>query len=159
MYLHRRPAQLAWWDVMTPHQVTLRFSSAEDPKQSFSVLIAKIICYDFLIYTVCIQMYTVENKCIYNVRTIKVCINCSWRCPGTSAPTMAHFLSFPFLCSSGAMHEASWVPLKDKKHFKGLRRKQGSCWEEQKKIVFPRQGVINLPSSQINDFFSPVWLP
>ena len=37
--------------------------------------------------------------------------------------------------------------------FKGLRRRQGSSWEELQKIVFPRWGVIDLPSKQINDFF------
>ena len=31
-------------------------------------------------------------------------------------------------------------------------------WEEWKKIVFPQQGVIDLPSRQINDFL-PTWLP
>ena len=34
----------------------------------------------------------------------------------------------------------------------GLRLRLGSCWEKQKRIVFPRQGVIELPSWQVNDF-------
>ena len=40
----------------------------------------------------------------------------------------------------------------NKRTIKGPRRRRGSCWEERKRAVFPRQRVIDLPSSQINDF-------
>ena len=44
------------------------------------------------------QFYSVDfsqsrigvNKCVFWKRTIKVCITCCWRCPGTSAPSVAH---------------------------------------------------------------------
>ena len=38
-----------------------------------------------------------------------------------------------------------------KRRVQGPRRRRGSFWEEWKKIVFPRQGVIDLPSSRINE--------
>lgn len=49
--VHRSFALLAW-PVVTPYQVTPRFS--EDPKQSFGVLISKknLLSFDFFIYTV-----------------------------------------------------------------------------------------------------------
>ena len=31
-----------------------------------------------------------ENKCFFNKHTIKICVSCSWRCPGTSAPSVPH---------------------------------------------------------------------
>ena len=50
-----------------------------------------------------------------------------WRCPCISV--------FP-----EATRKASWVPLKDamsaQKSFNGPKRRQGSCWEELKKIAF-----------------------
>ena len=33
---------------------------------------------------------TQENKCVFNKRAIKVCVSCSWRCPGTFAPSEAY---------------------------------------------------------------------
>ena len=38
------------------------------------------------------------------------------------------------------------------KRVEGPRRRRGSCWEEQKRKVFPRRGVIHLSSEQIDDF-------
>ena len=35
----------------------------------------------------------------------------------------------------------------------GLRRRQGSCWEERKRKIYARRGVIDLPFRQINDLF------
>ena len=61
-----------------------------------------------------------------------------------------------------AMHEVSRGTLKGaapcqlKKSFKGLRRRWGIFWEEQKRTVFPSQGVIPLPFRKIADNF-PVW--
>ena len=47
------------------------------------------------------------------------------------------------------------APCQLKKPFKGPRRRRGSCWEERKRILaFPRRGVIDLPSWQINGFFT-----
>ena len=34
-----------------------------------------------------------------------------------------------------------------------MRQRRGSHWEERKRIVFPRQGTIDLLSRQINDFW------
>ena len=43
-----------------------------------------------------------------------------------------------------------WVLCQLKKLFKGPRLRRGSCWEEQKKIMFPRWGV-DLHCRQIDD--------
>ena len=56
------------------------------------------------------QFYSVDfsqsrigvKKCVFNKRTIKVCVSCSWRCPGTSAPSAAHLRVALYLCSSGS---------------------------------------------------------
>ena len=42
------------------------------------------------------------KKCVFNKRTIKVCVSCCWRCPGTSAPSTAHLTVSLYLCSSGS---------------------------------------------------------
>ena len=42
------------------------------------------------------------KKCVFNKRTIKVCDNCCWRCPGISAPSAAHLTVSLYLCSSGS---------------------------------------------------------
>ena len=44
----------------------------------------------------------VVKKCVFNKRTIKVCVSCCWRCPGTSAPSAAHLTVSLYLCSSGS---------------------------------------------------------
>ena len=54
------------------------------------------------------QFYSVDfsqsriggNKCVFNKRTIKVCVSCCCRCPGTSAPNAAHLTVSLYLCSS-----------------------------------------------------------
>ena len=54
------------------------------------------------------QFYSVDfsqsriggNKCVFNKRTIKVCVSCCCRCPGTSGPSAAHLMVFLYLCSS-----------------------------------------------------------
>ena len=55
------------------------------------------------------QFYSVDfsksrirvKKCIFDKRTIKVGVSCSWRHPGTSAPSAAHLTVSLFLCGSG----------------------------------------------------------
>ena len=55
------------------------------------------------------QIYSVDfsksrigvKKCLFNKRTIKVCVSC-WRCPGTSMPSRAHLTVSLYLCSSGS---------------------------------------------------------
>ena len=42
------------------------------------------------------------KKCVFNNRTIKVCVSCCWRCPGTSAQSAAHLTVSLYLCSSGS---------------------------------------------------------
>ena len=56
------------------------------------------------------QLYSVDfspsstgvKKCVCNKRTIKVCVSCSWRCPGTSLPSASHLTVSLYLCSSGS---------------------------------------------------------
>ena len=69
----------------------------------------------------------------------------SWRCP--------------CICSSGGNTRGESRALEgrrvsSKKPFKGPRQRQGSCWEEQKRTAFPRQGGIDLPFRQSNEFFT-----
>ena len=40
------------------------------------------------------------KKCFFNKRTIKVCVCCCWRSPGTSAPRASHLTASLFLYSS-----------------------------------------------------------
>ena len=42
------------------------------------------------------------RKCVFNKRTIKVCVSCCWRCPGTSAPSSPYLTVSLYLCSSGS---------------------------------------------------------
>ena len=35
------------------------------------------------------------KKCVFNKRAVKVCVSCSRRCPGTSAPSMTHLTVCP----------------------------------------------------------------
>ena len=42
------------------------------------------------------------KKCVFNKRTIKVCVSYCWRCPETSAPITAHLTMSLYLCSSGS---------------------------------------------------------
>ena len=56
------------------------------------------------------QFYYVEfsksridvKKCIFNKRTIKVCVSCCRRCPETSALSVPHLTVSLYLCSSGS---------------------------------------------------------
>ena len=44
-----------------------------------------------------------ENKCVfYRGTQVKVSVDCSWRCPGTSAPCLAHLTVSWYLCSCGS---------------------------------------------------------
>ena len=53
------------------------------------------------------QFYSVDisksrigvKKCGFNKLTIKVCVSCCWRCPGTSAPSAPHLTVSLYLCS------------------------------------------------------------
>ena len=52
----------------------------------------------------------IDKKCIFNKRTIKVCVSCSWRCPGTS---VRHTWQCPcFSVVPEATHEARRGPFK-----------------------------------------------
>ena len=73
-------------------------------------------------------------------------------------PRLARY-TWQCLCVSvvpGATHEESRGPLKGamsaQKALQGSETETRSCWEEQKRKLFLRQGVIDLPSRQINDF-------
>ena len=56
------------------------------------------------------QFYSVDfskskidvQKCVFNKRTIKVCVSSFWQCPGTSVPSEAHLTVSLYLCSSGS---------------------------------------------------------
>ena len=112
------------------------------------------------------QFYSVDfsqsrigvNKCVFNKRTIKVCVSCCWRCPGTSAPSAPHLTVSLYLCSSGSNVRGELRALEgrhvsSKKPFKGPRRRQGSWWEERKRIVFPDEGSLICPPGKSMIFF------
>ena len=58
------------------------------------------------------QFYSVDfsqsridvKKCVFNKRTIKVCVSCCWWCPRTSAPSLPHLTVSLYLCSSEATY-------------------------------------------------------
>ena len=43
------------------------------------------------------------KKCVFNKRTIKVCVNCFCQCPGTCAPSATHLTLSLYICSSGSI--------------------------------------------------------
>ena len=73
-------------------------------------------------------------KWVFNKRTIKVCVSCSWQCLGTSAPSTPN-LAVTLNLRSSASNARGKSRVQDG---------QGSCWEEWKREVFPRQGAIDL---------------
>ena len=75
------------------------------------------------------------RKCVFNKRTNKVCVRCSWQFSGTSAPSMAHLVAENFCISAGS----------DTKMTESL----GGTEEH-----FPWRQVIDLSSRQINYFFT-----
>ena len=56
------------------------------------------------------QFYSVDfsqsangvKKCVFNKRTIKVCVSFCWQCPGTSAPSTPFLTVSLYLCSCGS---------------------------------------------------------
>ena len=69
-------------------------------------------------------------------------------------PSTAHLTVSLYLCSSGSnaqgesrAREGRCVSSKNPS-----RRRRGSCWEERKRRVFPRRGVIVLPSGKSMSF-------
>ena len=72
------------------------------------------------------NIWSIENGCVLNKSTIKAWDSCSWRCSGTSAPSAPYQMVSFCLCSAKSNIS---VEVKD--------TRRGSCWEEQKRIVFP----------------------
>ena len=98
------------------------------------------------------QLYSVDadqstigaDPCIFNNHTIKVCVRCYWPYPG---PSSTHLTVSLVLCSSGELRAGRvggpWrAPCQLKKTFKDRRPRRGSCWEEQRRKVFPRSSVF-----------------
>ena len=74
-----------------------------------------------------------KKKCVFNKRTIKVCVSCSWRCLRTSTPSTPLPDSF---------FESPQFWKQHTSRVEGPSKVRGSCWEEQKRKVFPQRGVI-----------------
>ena len=91
------------------------------------------------------------RKCVFTNAQSGFVLDVFWY-PGTSVPSTTHLMAFLYLCSSRSIARG---PLKGalSKPLKGLRRTRGSCKKERKRIVPPRQKVIDLASGQINFFF------
>ena len=107
------------------------------------------------------QFYSVDisqsrigvKKCVFNKRTIKICVSSCWRCLRTSTPSPALPTVTLHLYSSGSnpwgeVRALEGCSVSSKKPFKGPRRRQGSGWEERKIIVFPQTTVMD---------FLPIW--
>ena len=78
-----------------------------------------------------------------------------WWCPVTFALStlISEILA---VAPAWGKDEGPWrAPCQLKKSFKALRPRRGSFWEKRKGIKLPNEGVINLPSWQSNDFFTP----
>ena len=102
-------------------------------------------------YLLAFKSWITVKKCVFK-NPIKVCVSCFWRCPGTSAPSVAPHLTVSlFLWVPEPTHEASRGPLKGAVTAQ-KRPSKSPCWEGQKRIAFPRLGVIDLLSRKINDF-------
>ena len=96
-----------------------------------------------------------KNKCVFDKRTIKVCVNCSLWCHGTLAQARQTWQI--------SLYRASLGP------FKGPRQRRGSCWEEQRTptkghwfALFPCKWIIfpYLPPPLTFDHcLRPTWFP
>ena len=115
------------------------------------------VCLQTQFYSVDFSLSRIGVKeCVVYKHTIKVCVRCCWRCPGTSPPSGTHLTVSLFPCSSGSSAWGESRALEEchvssKSPIKCRRRRHGSCWEERKRMAFPRWGVIGW---QINDFFT-----
>ena len=95
-------------------------------------------------------------KCVFYKCKIEVCSSCFLTVSRElrakrGAPDGVHLpLWFRKQCTRLGPLSRALCQLK--KPFKDPRWRRGSRWEERKRIVFPRWGVIDLPSRQINDF-------
>ena len=63
--------------------------------------------------------------------TIKVCVSSSWRCSGTSMPSVPHLTVFLYLCNLENAWGKSRAQCQPERPFKSLRWRRGSRWEEQ----------------------------
>ena len=77
-----------WWDLPDPSVCHSGFDQVWSLTQLYSV--------DFSKSRIDVK------KCVFKKRTIKVCVSCCWRCPGTSAPSAAHLTVSLYRCSSGS---------------------------------------------------------
>ena len=99
-----------------------------------------------------------KNKCVFNKRTIKVCVSC-WRCQGTSAPSAAHLTVSLYLCSSRSNARGESRALQghcdsSKNQSRVRDREEGVTGRNGREIVFPRWGVINIEMQIANWFFT-----
>ena len=95
-----------------------------------------------------------QHKCVFNKRTIKVCISCFWWCPGTYAPSMAHLTVSLFLCSSES--NARGESRAKKSPSRVWDGDEGVAGRNGRENYFPDEGSVicpDLPTRQINDFF------
>ena len=110
-----------------------------------------LFCWRFTIKALCKKSAFSTNA------QSRFCASCYWCCPGTSAPGVVHQTVSLYLCSSasnarGESRAREGRRVSSKSPSRVWDRDKGSCWEERKRIVFPRGGVIDLNSKQINDF-------
>ena len=106
------------------------------------------------------QFYSVK-KCVFNKCTIKVCVSCSWRCPGTFALSGANLTVSLNLCSSGSNTPGKLRALEGRR---GSSISLWRVWDRNMRVAgrngrngVSRQEVIDLPSRQINLTYTKCW--
>ena len=101
---------------------------------------------------------SVLQKCVFNKRTIKVCISCCWRCPGTSAPRATHLKVSLYLCSSGSnargesrAREGRRVSSKSPSRVRD--GDEGVAGRNGQKLCFPDEGSLIYPPGKSMFFY------
>ena len=97
------------------------------------------------------QFYSVDfsqsrigvKKCVFNKRTVKVCLSCCWRCPGTSPLARNNWRCPCISVVPEATHEASQGPLKgavvrDGDEGVARRNEREKCFPDEGSLICPR---------------------
>ena len=125
------------WNIKS-FSLRLRFQAGLDTN---SIL----FCWLFIIKDRCVQ------KCVFNKRTIKVCVSCGWRCPGTSvAPSTAHLKVSLYLCSSrsnarGELRALEGRRVSPKSPWRGRDGDEGVAGKNGREWSFPDEGSLICP--------------
>ena len=101
------------------------------------------------------QFYTVDfshsrigvQKCVS--RTIKVCVNCSWQCPGTTAPSPSMYLCSSKSNAQGESKALEGHCVQQKSPSRVRDRDEGVAGRNGREKCFPDEGSLICPESKI----------